>query len=88
MFEIEVNNRIIEAVPGETILSAATRAGINVPTLCHMEGLPPSGACRICVVEVEGMRNLVPSCSYPVSEDMKIQSEENHHRTPAGKPSG
>ncbi len=63
MFEIEVNNKIIEAVPGETILSAVTRAGIKVPTLCYMKDLAPSGACRICVVEVDGMRTLVPSCS-------------------------
>ncbi len=74
MFEIEVNNRLIDAEPGETILSALNRAGIKVPTLCHMEGLPPSGACRICVVEVDGMRGLVPSCSYPVAEGMKIQT--------------
>jgi len=74
MFEIEVNNRIIEAEPGETILSALNRENIHVPTLCHMEGLLPSGACRICVVEVEGMNGLIPSCSYPVSEGMKIQT--------------
>jgi NADH-quinone oxidoreductase subunit G/NADP-reducing hydrogenase subunit HndD len=74
MFEIEANNRVIEAEKGETILSALKRADIHVPTLCHMEGLLPSGACRICVVEVEGMRGLVPSCSYPVSEGMKIRT--------------
>jgi iron-only hydrogenase group A len=74
MFEIEANNRVIDAEPGETILSALKRAGIKVPTLCHMNGLLPSGACRICVVEVEGMRGLIPSCSYPVQEGMKIQT--------------
>jgi iron-only hydrogenase group A len=74
MFEIEVNNRIIEAEPGETILTALKRENIHVPTLCHMEGLLPSGACRICVVEVEGMNGLIPSCSYPVREGMKIQT--------------
>ncbi len=74
MMTIEVNGKSIEAQKGETILSALKRAGIRVPTLCHMEGLVPSGACRICSVEVEGMRNLIPSCSYPVSEGMKIQT--------------
>lgn len=74
MFEIEVNGRIIDASPGETILSALKRAGIKVPTLCHMNDLMPSGACRICVVEVEGMRGLIPSCSYPVQEGMKIKT--------------
>jgi NADH-quinone oxidoreductase subunit G/NADP-reducing hydrogenase subunit HndD len=71
---IEVNNRTIEAKEGETILSALNRAGIEVPTLCHMEGLTPTGACRICVVEVEGARGLVPSCAYPVADGMKIQT--------------
>jgi iron-only hydrogenase group A len=72
MFEIHVNNRIIDAKPDETILSALNRAGIKVPTLCHLEGLEPTGSCRICSVEVEGMRGLIPSCSYPVQEGMKI----------------
>ncbi len=74
MFEIEVNNRMVGAREGETILTALKRAGINVPTLCHIEGLPPTGACRICVVEVEGQRNLVPSCSFPVQPGMKIKT--------------
>ena len=55
MFNIEVNSNLIEAKPGEYILSTLKRAGIKVPTLCHLEGLIPSGACRMCVVEVEGM---------------------------------
>jgi iron-only hydrogenase group A len=71
---IEVNNRNIETNPGETILTALKRAGIKVPTLCHMEGLPPSGACRMCVVEVEGARGLLPSCAYPVQDGMKIKT--------------
>jgi len=72
--QIEVNNRQIEAKPGETILTALQRAGINVPTLCHIDGLTPTGACRICVVEVEGQRSLVPSCAFPVAEGMKIKT--------------
>ena len=65
MFEITVNNRVIDAEEGETILSALTRVGIRVPTLCHLPDLPPVGACRICIVEVEGAEGdgLVPSCS-------------------------
>lgn len=70
--QIHVNNRPVEAQSGETILTALKRAGVTVPTLCHMEGLLPSGACRICVVEVEGQRGLIPSCSYPVAEGMHI----------------
>jgi iron-only hydrogenase group A len=74
MFAIEANGQKIEAKKGETILQTLTRAGINVPTICHMEGLLPSGTCRMCVVEVEGFGGLVPSCSHPVSEGMKIRT--------------
>ena len=74
MFNIEVNNREVEAKPGEMILDTLKRAGIKVPTLCHLEGLFPSGACRMCVVEVEGVPGLVPSCAFPVREGMKIKT--------------
>ena len=74
MIKIEVNGKSIEAQPGEMLLSALKRAGIKVPTLCYMDGLFPSGACRMCVVEVEGQRNLVPSCAFPVAGGMKVQT--------------
>ena len=74
MFAIDANGQTIEARKGATILQTLTRAGINVPTICHMEGLLPSGTCRMCVVEVEGFGSLVPSCSYPVAEGMKIRT--------------
>ncbi|NLX07391.1 MAG: 2Fe-2S iron-sulfur cluster binding domain-containing protein [Phycisphaerae bacterium] len=74
MITLEVDGRTIEANEGETILSAVKRQGIHVPTLCHVEGLPPTGACRMCVVELEGNPNLVPSCSFPVSPNMKIKT--------------
>jgi len=74
IFDIEVNNKIIKARKGETILSALKRNGIKVPTLCFMEDLLPTGACRICVVEVDGQDNLVPSCAQPVEEWMKIKT--------------
>lgn len=73
-FNIEVNNRVIEARKGETILSALYRNGIKVPTLCNLKELSPTGACRICVVEVEGKENLVTSCSHPVQESMRIKT--------------
>ena len=74
MPKIEINDREFEAREGETILEAARRAGVRIPTLCHIDGLPPSGACRMCVVEVEGSRSLVPSCAYPVAEGMRIKT--------------
>ena len=74
MFTIEVNNREIKAKKGEMILDALKREGISVPTLCYMKDLFPTGACRMCVVEIEGYKGLIPSCAMPVSEGMKIQT--------------
>lgn len=73
-FNITVNNQEIGARKGETILEVLRRNNINVPTLCHIKDMFPSGACRMCVVEVEGRRNLVTACSEPVAEGMKIQT--------------
>jgi NADH-quinone oxidoreductase subunit G/NADP-reducing hydrogenase subunit HndD len=71
---IEVDNKTVEAADGETILTVLRREGIHVPTLCHIEGLTPTGACRMCVVELEGAPTLVPSCSFPVAKGMKVRS--------------
>lgn len=72
MITIEVNNRKVEANPGEMLLTTLRRVGIHVPTLCNIDGLFPTGACRLCVVEVEGRPNLLPSCATPVTEGMKV----------------
>lgn len=72
--KLTVNGKELEAKSGETILTLLKREGIKVPTLCHMEDMLPSGACRLCVVEVEGAPGLVPSCSFPAAEGMKIHT--------------
>jgi iron-only hydrogenase group A len=74
MIGFQADGRTIQADAGETILTALRREGIQVPTLCHMEDLLPSGACRLCVVEMEGTGALVPACSYPVSAGMAVQT--------------
>ena len=74
MITIEVNGRSISAEKGESLLTSLRRAGISVPTLCHIDGLTASGACRMCVVEVEGQRGLVPSCAFPVADGMKVRT--------------
>ncbi len=71
---IEVNGRHIEAEKGESLLSVLNRNGIHVPTICSMKDLSPSGACRMCVVEVEGRENLVPSCSFHVEEPLFVRT--------------
>jgi iron-only hydrogenase group A len=74
VFTIQVNNKKIKAEKGETILSALNRNGIKIPTLCRMKDFTPTGACRMCVVEVDGRERLVTACSQPVEEWMKIQT--------------
>lgn len=63
-----INGREVLAQLGVTILDAAHQADIDIPTLCHHRALMPIGACRICVVEVKGQRNLQAACAFPISE--------------------
>ena len=70
-----INGNEIPFEPGETILDAARRAQIDIPTLCHLKGATPTGACRICVVEVKGARTLLPACSTPASPNMVVRTE-------------
>ncbi|MEN6385088.1 MAG: NADH-dependent [FeFe] hydrogenase, group A6 [Phycisphaerales bacterium] len=72
MVTIEVNGKKVKAAKDQMLLEALRQEGIDIPTLCHIDGLTPTGACRLCVVEVAGMNGLVPSCAYPVSDGMKI----------------
>src|SRR4030043_313951 len=60
---------------GMTILEVARENGIHIPTLCYLEDLPPFGACRLCVVEVEGSRTLVGSCHTPITEGMVVRTQ-------------
>ncbi len=71
---LEINDRAMQAKEGETVLDACRRAGIRVPTLCHLKELTPTGACRMCVVEVDGARGLVPACAWPAADGMKVQT--------------
>jgi iron-only hydrogenase group A len=73
-FQIEVNNKKLEARQGETILEVLNRNGLQVPTLCHIKDMIPTGSCRMCVVELENNGRLVPSCSFPASPEMKIKT--------------
>lgn len=72
MVKLEINNKQVNAKKDETIIQVAERNGINIPTFCYHPRLKVVGACRICVVELEGFDKLVASCSTPVKEGMKI----------------
>ncbi|MCG7982364.1 MAG: formate dehydrogenase subunit alpha [Candidatus Thiodiazotropha lotti] len=70
----------INAVPGETVLNAARRAGIEIPHLCYKDGLRADGNCRACVVEIEGERTLAASCCRTPTEGMVINSQTKRPR--------
>ena len=72
MVNIKINGAPYSVPVGSTILEAARYAGIHIPTLCFLKDINEIGACRICVVEVVGAKNLVGACVYPVAEGMQI----------------
>jgi len=76
MTKLSINGLDVSVEKGTTVLEAARFLGFPVPTLCHMDGLSPYGACRLCVVEIgEGPRaKLVSSCTYPVQEGLKVRT--------------
>jgi NADH-quinone oxidoreductase subunit G/NADP-reducing hydrogenase subunit HndD len=74
MVNITVDGRKIQVPKNVTVLYAARQAGVNIPTLCHHPELRAEGNCRVCVVEVEGVRTLAASCVYPVAEGMVVRT--------------
>ena len=70
--KLTIDGRQVEVEPGATILDAAKQLGIVIPTLCHAHGVEPFASCFLCVVYVEGKRNLIPSCSAPAEEGMVV----------------
>ena len=74
MVQLTINNINVNAEDGMTVLEAAKSVGISIPTLCHLKELVPTGACRICTVEVDGQRVLVPSCAFPIYDGMVVHT--------------
>lgn len=72
---VTVDGRAVRVRPGTTILAAARAAGVDVPTLCFLEGVSEVGSCRVCVVEVSGRRELVSSCNTPVADGMEVVTD-------------
>jgi iron-only hydrogenase group A len=72
MITVYINNTKVEVPEGTTILHAAEQVGVKIPSLCYTENTQPRGACRVCVVEVEGARSLMASCCTPVADNMKV----------------
>jgi NADH dehydrogenase/NADH:ubiquinone oxidoreductase subunit G len=76
MISLTINSLKTSVEEGSTLLEAAKFLGFPIPTLCHMEGLSPYGACRLCVVEIgeEPNSKLVTSCTYPAEEGLKVRT--------------
>lgn len=70
-----IDGRPFSFTPGETILEVAERNGIYIPTLCYLKGASPLGACRMCLVEIKGVRDLMPACVAPAKPDMTVRTE-------------
>lgn len=78
--EFTLNGKRVRGPAGSTILDAAKEAGVEIPTLCYHDALEPIGACRMCVVEVEGSRTLVPGCQRQLEPGMVVRTDTERVR--------
>jgi predicted molibdopterin-dependent oxidoreductase YjgC len=78
--ELTVDGRTVKVPEGTTLLEACRGEGVDTPTLCFLENLTPVNVCRVCVVEVEGARTLVPACSRVAEPGMKVQTDSERVR--------
>jgi predicted molibdopterin-dependent oxidoreductase YjgC len=78
--EITIDGKTVSVPEGSTILDAARKLGIDTPTLCYLESLTPVNVCRVCVVELEGSRTLVPACSRKVEPKMSVKTDSERVR--------
>ena len=78
--KLTIDGQPVEVERGATILDAARKLGIEIPTLCHAEGVAPFGSCFLCVVRVQGRRNLVPSCVAPAADGMHVTTQSDEIR--------
>src|SRR6202171_230360 len=80
LVQVSVDGQDLDVLEGTTILEACRQLRIDTPTLCQLETLTPVNVCRVCVVELEGARVLVPACSRKVEQGMKIQTDSERVR--------
>ena len=81
LVDVEIDGGSVRVPEGATLLDACRAQGIDTPTLCYLENLTPVNVCRVCVVEVEGSRTLVPSCSRKAEPDMKVHTDSERVQT-------
>ena len=81
---LKIDRLQITVPPGTTLLNAARKIGISIPTLCYHPDLSLEGACRVCIVEVEGMRNFLPACATQSAEGMNVRRIPRKSGEPGG----
>ncbi|MGB2266986.1 MAG: 2Fe-2S iron-sulfur cluster-binding protein, partial [Akkermansiaceae bacterium] len=81
MKEAHINGKAITPQAGETILEAAQRLGVTIPTICHADGLRPEGGCRICLVECEGEDRPLAACHCAIQPGMNIHTDSEEIET-------
>src|SRR4030042_6635285 len=74
LVRVNIDGQDVKVPMGTTLLDAAKRIGVRIPTLCHHPDLCVAGVCRVCVVEVEGQRTLQASCAFPVTGSLKVRT--------------
>ena len=77
---LTIDDTEVEVAAGDTVLDACNEAGVDTPTLCYAENLTPVNVCRVCVVELDGSRTLIPSCSRPAEDGMVIHTDSERVR--------
>jgi NADP-reducing hydrogenase subunit HndD len=80
LLDVEIDDNAVRVPEGSTILDACRAQGVDTPTMCYADTLTPVNACRVCVVELEGARTLVPACSRPVEAGMKVRTDTDRVR--------
>jgi len=80
LIDVEIDDRPVRVPEGSTILDACRAQGVDTPTMCYADNLTPVNACRVCVVELEGARTLVPACSRSVEPGMKVRTDTDRVR--------
>ncbi|CAN5276882.1 2Fe-2S iron-sulfur cluster-binding protein [soil metagenome] len=80
LVDVEIDGTTVRVPEGQTILDVARGQGIDTPTLCYLENLTPVNACRVCMVEVDGSRVLVPACSRQVEDGMVVRTDSERVR--------
>jgi NADH dehydrogenase/NADH:ubiquinone oxidoreductase subunit G len=90
MPKVTIDNRQVEVEAGATILDAAQKLGVAIPTMCHLRGHEPATSCMVCVVKVNGANGLVPACGTIVHDGMRVESDsdEVHEARKVRRPAG